>query len=112
MQASLFLPLMFIASDPLAPKLDAYDHAHHKGTPQDGRHTHDNPFVKYSDASAEKEFAGEWVVALPNEGFRKAQFVAVRVGDVEIVLAPFRVARGKLGLQALRHGVPVHAVHV
>ncbi len=49
---------------------------------------------------------------LPDEEFRKAQFVAVRVGEVEIVLAPFRVARGKLGLQALRHGVPVHAVHV
>src|SRR5712692_2759087 len=48
-----------------------------------------------------KDGAGEWVDALPNEGFRKAQFVAVRVGDVEIVLAPFRVARGKLGLQAL-----------
>ena len=32
--------------------------------------------------------------------------MAVRVGNVEIVLAPFRVARGKLGLQALRHGVP------
>src|SRR3990170_6203435 len=52
------------------------------------------------------------VDTLPDEGFRKAQFMAVRVGDVEVALAPFRVARGKLGLQALRHGVPVHAVHV
>ena len=49
---------------------------------------------------------------LPDERFRKAQFVAVRVDDVEIALIPFRVAGGKLGLQALRHGVPVHAVHI
>ena len=44
---------------------------------------------------------------LPDERFRKAQVVPVRVGDVEIALAPFRVARGELRLQALRHGVPV-----
>src|SRR3990172_8670126 len=49
---------------------------------------------------------------LPGEGFRKAQFMAVRVGDVEIALTPFRGARGKPGLQTLLHGVPVHAVHV
>ena len=53
-----------------------------------------------------------WFYRPLGEGFRKAQFMIVRVGDVEIVLAPFRVARGKLGLQALRHGVTVDAVHV
>jgi hypothetical protein len=50
--------------------------------------------------------------ALPGEGPRKAQLMTVRIGDVEIVLAPFRIARDKLRLQTLRHGVPVHAVHI
>ena len=43
---------------------------------------------------------------------REAQLMSVRVGDVEVALAPLGVARREVGFQTLSYGVPMESIHV
>ena len=48
----------------------------------------------------------------PGERPGEAQFMAVRVGQVEETLAPGGIRRGSVGLQSRGHGTGVEGVHV